>query len=408
MPGADRGSYSEAGGTRIAEEPRAQRHRPAGAFELAERGGFGLGERGSQTQKAPPKHATQRGSRYQFSGSMGTGHAPVQLETFVKVPCAVFPPCSVDDPDMKLGQDCTSSATATGRRGPEGFLFTWGASQGLDICWGMRPKCYSAASLLQLDLLRGSLWKEAFMKRVLFALATGLLASQALAADLPMPAPPPRAPAAYVPVAPVFTWTGCYIGANGGWAVGKNDWTVTGTGPGGPAIGTSTGNFNVSGFLVGGTVGANYQISWAVLGAEGDLDWADIKGNAGAFCGGIGAVAAYTCETKESWLGTARARAGVALDRVLLYLTGGAAFGNVKATVTPGGLTDTTTKVGWTAGGGAEFALTPNITAKIEYLFVDLQNGSCTTACLVAPGPVTSADVTFKENIVRGGLNYKF
>ena len=54
------------------------------------------------------------------------------------------------------------------------------------------------------------------MKRVAFALATGLLCGQALAADLPMPAPPPRAPAAYIPVAPPFSWTGIYIGGNAG------------------------------------------------------------------------------------------------------------------------------------------------------------------------------------------------
>jgi outer membrane immunogenic protein len=247
------------------------------------------------------------------------------------------------------------------------------------------------------------------MKRVLFAFATALLATQAFAADLPVPAPPPRAPAAYVPVVPVFTWTGFYIGANGGYAFGNtNNWSVTGSGAGGPPVGSATQNFNPTGFLAGGTVGANYQISWAVLGVEGDWDWDNIKGNAGAGCGTLGGTAAFTCQTSQTWLATGRARAGVGIDRVLVYLTGGVAYGNIQATPTPG-FTDTTNKVGWTAGGGAEFALTPNITVKAEYLYVDLQNGSCTAACTTSTaGAITSANVTFKENLVRGGFNFKF
>ncbi len=148
------------------------------------------------------------------------------------------------------------------------------------------------------------------MKRILIAAALALAAGgQALAADLPQPAPPPpRAPATYVPVpVPVFSWTGIYVGFNGGYAFGTSNWNE-------PGFGT-TGNFDTSGFLAGGTIGGNYQWGQFVLGAEGDWDWADLTGSA---CGGF-------CTTKSDWLGTARVRAGYAWDRILFYGTGGPA-----------------------------------------------------------------------------------
>jgi outer membrane immunogenic protein len=93
-----------------------------------------------------------------------------------------------------------------------------------------------------------------------FALAAG---GQAFAADLPMPAPVP--PQAYVPVVPFYNWTGFYIGINGGGALGNSNWLD-------PVLGNS-GNFTTSGFLIGGTVGANYQVGSFVFGVEGDGDW---------------------------------------------------------------------------------------------------------------------------------------
>jgi outer membrane immunogenic protein len=233
------------------------------------------------------------------------------------------------------------------------------------------------------------------MKRILIA---GLLAlaagGQALAADLPQPAPqPPRAPATYVPAqAPYFSWTGIYVGINGGGAFGQSNWTD-------PTLG-STGNFSVDGFLVGGTVGANYQMGSFVIGIEADGDWANLNGTTTVGCAAI-------CETKSDWLATVRGRAGWAFDRVLFYGTGGAAFADVQAAsgVLP---FSSSTQVGWTAGAGIEYAFTPNWTAKVEYLFVDLQNASCGPAsCFgVVPGPNTT--VSLNENIIRGGFNFKF
>ena len=134
-----------------------------------------------------------------------------------------------------------------------------------------------------------------------------------------------------------------------------------------------TGNFDTSGFLVGGTIGGNYQWGQFVLGIEGDGDWTNLNGTT-FVTGGTGCGPG--CETKSDWLATVRNRAGYAFDRILIYGTGGAAFGNLQAAA--GTLPfSSSTQTGWTAGGGVEFAFTPNLTAKIEYLYVDLGNQSC-------------------------------
>ncbi len=174
----------------------------------------------------------------------------------------------------------------------------------------------------------------------------------------------------------------------------------------GCAAGCTTGSFDTKGFLAGGTLGANFQAGAFVLGVEADLDWTDINGSTATTN-----TVCPSCKTSNDWLGTARARVGYAADRVLIFLTGGAAFGNVEATVPaalhpPGGASNDTTQFGWTGGGGVEVALAQNWTAKIEYLYVDLENGSCTTACGAATG--TSVAVSFKESLIRAGVNFKF
>ncbi|MGO9684803.1 MAG: outer membrane protein, partial [Beijerinckiaceae bacterium] len=117
-----------------------------------------------------------------------------------------------------------------------------------------------------------------------------------------------------------------------------------------------------------------------------------------------------SCEVKSTWLATARGRAGYAIDRILIYGTGGAAFANVQAAagVLP---LSSSTEIGWTAGAGVEFAFTPNLTGKVEYLYVNLGNQSCpaVSCAAIIPGvggvPTT---VSLTENIVRAGNNYKF
>jgi outer membrane immunogenic protein len=169
----------------------------------------------------------------------------------------------------------------------------------------------------------------------------------------------------------------------------------------------------VSGGLVGATVGANYQVDAVVFGVEGDFDasWMDGKSSS-PFCGTVGFGASAQCETQNNWLATARFRVGYAFDRVLFYGTAGGAFGDIRAGITGAGTT-TSTKAGWTAGAGVEAALGENWTARIEYLFVDLQNGTCNTAgsCgLDAGAPVVVANdtVKFDANLIRVGIDYKF
>jgi outer membrane immunogenic protein len=136
------------------------------------------------------------------------------------------------------------------------------------------------------------------MKRMLFAGAVALfVATSALAADLPV-APPPQAPAAYVPVvAPVYNWGGIYIGINGGYGFGSTQWQS-------PTAGVvGTGTFNTNGGLIGGTAGFNFQSGQVVFGIEGDWDWAGISGstsNTTSTIGGCGAGAACTFETSSN------------------------------------------------------------------------------------------------------------
>jgi len=197
------------------------------------------------------------------------------------------------------------------------------------------------------------------MKRFLLAVGAGLMAvsmaSPSFAADLPRPAY--KAPMYVAP----FSWTGFYIGINGGYGWGKTNWSN---------VFGSSGDFNVKGALVGGTFGYNLQTGAWVWGLEADLDASWIKGSAtNAFCGAVG------CETRNRWLATGRGRIGYAWDRFLPYVTGGVAFGNSKISA-PAGVSSNKTNVGWTAGAGLEYAFLGNWSAKAEYLYADLGNGS--------------------------------
>ncbi|HEY1473843.1 MAG TPA: outer membrane protein [Pseudolabrys sp.] len=219
------------------------------------------------------------------------------------------------------------------------------------------------------------------MKRFTLAVCAGLFAAAmalpALAAD--MPGPVYKAPSA------LWNWTGFYMGINGGYAWGTSNWTA-------PVSGVTTGDFKLTGAMVGGTIGYNLQTGVWVWGGEADLDATWLRGTDSTLC----------CETKNSWLGTARLRVGYAFDRWLPYLTGGAAFGDVK--ITPVGFASLTdTRFGWTAGAGLEYAFMGAWSAKLEYLYADLGNASCDVAtCGIAN------NINFKTNMVRGGVNYHF
>jgi outer membrane immunogenic protein len=202
------------------------------------------------------------------------------------------------------------------------------------------------------------------------------------AADMPIKAPyykgPPRSVVSY------YNWTGFYAGINGGYGFGSSDWSS-------PAV-----SMKPKGGMFGGTVGYNYQAGSIVYGLEGDFNWSGVKGDVA--CG------AFSCETKSDWLATFRGRIGYAMDRWLPYITAGGAYGNIEVSSTnPATTAVSKDQFGWTAGAGLEYAFLGNWTAKLEYLYVDLGNFECGTGCAVPTN-----DVSFKENIVRAGLNYKF
>ena len=212
------------------------------------------------------------------------------------------------------------------------------------------------------------------------ALSLLLSASCANAADLSV-APLYKAPPA---PAPAYNWSGFYAGVNGGGGWGHSWWNTNATG------------FPVSGGQAGGTAGYNWQLGGVVLGVEGDLDWSGFKG-------GVTTPGCPTgCSTSDSWLSTVRGRVGYSFGRVMPYVTGGLAVGDIRA-ATPGFAGGDATNPGWTAGGGVEFALPGNWTAKAEYLHVGLGHFDC-TGCTAFPPD----NVSLQENVFRAGVNYHF
>jgi outer membrane immunogenic protein len=214
-----------------------------------------------------------------------------------------------------------------------------------------------------------------------FALLITAFAAEA--ADMPVKAPyykgAPRSVVAY------YNWTGFYAGIVGGYGFGSSDWSSPAVSP------------DPKGWLIGGTLGYNWQAGSWVYGLEGDYNYSQIKGSSAC---GVG-----TCETKSDWFATIRGRIGYAFDRWLPYITAGGAYGNITATNSnPGRGSASAEEFGWTAGAGLEYAFLGNWTAKIEYLYLDLDKFSCGTAC----SAVVPNEVSYQANIVRAGLNYKF
>ncbi|MFA6265221.1 MAG: outer membrane protein [Pseudolabrys sp.] len=212
------------------------------------------------------------------------------------------------------------------------------------------------------------------------------LTTPSFAADIARPIYKTPPPAPYF--AP-YSWTGLYVGLNGGYAWGKADVSN--------ALGSFTTN-SQHGWLLGGTLGYNLQNGVWVWGIEGDADYAFVKGNASnvATCG------AGTCEVKNTWFASARGRIGYAIDRWMPFITGGAAFAGLKVSPSTGG-SSTKNTTGWTIGGGFEYGFTPGWSAKLEYLYADLGKSTCDAGICGL-----STDIKPKINMVRAGLNYHF
>jgi outer membrane immunogenic protein len=226
--------------------------------------------------------------------------------------------------------------------------------------------------------------KKLFLAGVALAV---LSAGAASAADLPRRSAP-VAPAPVVAAIPVFTWTGFYAGVNGGYAFGEGSRRLIDTTTGATAV---VGDDE--GFIGGGQVGFNYQIGTFVVGLETDIQYADLGGEDQFTVGGT----TFRTRGSDNYFGTLRGRAGLAFDRFMVYGTGGLAYGDVGSFGTEG--------VGWTAGGGVEYAFTNNITAKVEGLYVSLDRNN---DAYVIGGNSFTPRGNEEFGLVRAGLNFKF
>ncbi len=194
----------------------------------------------------------------------------------------------------------------------------------------------------------------------LTALVLAAMNGAARAADLPY--------FGYSAPTPYYNWIGPYVGFNLGYQWGS----------------ATNSGANPSGVIAGIQGGYNWQIGQLVFGAETDLQ-------------GSGADDRFAAwKFSNPWFGTLRARTGYAMNNVLLYATFGLAYGGGR--VETAGLSESHSHTGWTAGGGVEVGLTPNWSAKAEYLFVDLSDHRY----------VLFGTTGFESSILRFGVNYRF
>ncbi len=245
------------------------------------------------------------------------------------------------------------------------------------------------------------------MKLTLLAIAGFVSAgSAALAADLPMAAAPPPM---YVkaPVAPLYNWSGFYIGGNLGYGFGGVSASDT--------AGSTFSSTTQQSFLGGGQVGANWEFGpGVVIGAEADFDWLPNTSNALTITNAGPPAATATATINDRWLTLVDARLGYAWDRLLIYGKGGWAFAGVNnSNLNIGGVpyaaSASGSNNGWTAGAGLEYAFWGTWSARVEYDFVRLNNGTLTTPS--APAPFTGDTISSNNrqiSLVTVGLNYKF
>jgi outer membrane immunogenic protein len=296
------------------------------------------------------------------------------------------------------------------------------------------------------------------LRRTLLASVGAMaLTGAALAADLPSRAPPP----VYLPPPPVFSWTGLYVGINAGGTWSSSSSVDTSTTDvfgnpalvGGPAAGfasaaLATGSVpvNTSGFIGGGQIGYNYQFNNGflnnsfVVGIEADIQGIAESSGSNSVAGqaGISGFPANPIDQtlfsnrRQDYLGTVRGRLGFTITPTLLiYGTGGLAYGQTNSSTSitqfvenaaalPSAYSSfgsiSNSRVGWTAGGGAEWLFLPNWSLKVEYLYYDLgsvsyglsplENFNTAGALFTSGAPFSTA--SFRGNIVRAGLNYHF
>jgi outer membrane immunogenic protein len=261
--------------------------------------------------------------------------------------------------------------------------------------------------------------------------ALGLVAPAAFAAERPVPAytPPP-------PPVPVYTWTGCYVGASAGYAGGKSNHTTVGNSvltstlgvPGAisaPAGSDIAGDLNLSGFIGGFQGGCNYQAGVWVIGIEGDGSAFNKEGQnfetALANFPGLATRASWISQTQERWLVTARGRLGLSGwgwfgDKTLVYVTGGGAWAKIdtsefligtNSSSPANGHQESNTRSGWTVGAGYEYALGYGWSVRGEYLYVKFDDYTTFNSPPFGNANIAPRNVKLYDNIFRAGMNYK-
>jgi outer membrane immunogenic protein len=227
---------------------------------------------------------------------------------------------------------------------------------------------------------------------ILALVQASTLSAPAAAADLSV------APIYKAPPAPIATWTGSYIGVSGGgaWGTATVNNALTGV--------DQTPRFDLNGGLVGATAGFNVQNGAMVFGLESDTSAVSKRGSAFEFPPNV----AFSNDVRERWLSTFRGRVGYAQDNWLFYATGGGALASVEQTLTgaPGSASDKQWLWGWTAGAGVEVKLSPDWSAKVEYLYVGLQDKSYFNPAPSVLFP-SNQNLRMDDHIVRVGVNYK-
>jgi len=271
-----------------------------------------------------------------------------------------------------------------------------------------------------------------WLKGVAIATLTAASTMAAQAADLPTrkEAPPP----VFVP--PPFTWTGFYIGLNAGgvWSMGNRTTTLSApTFANNFLVASWPGNLGNSntGFIGGGQAGYNWQTGAFVLGVETDFDGTSLGKTFNftslpfaATTPLPGDILTVNAKANLDWLGTTRARLGFVAtpdNRLMIYATGGVAYGGGSSSFSAFDTRNdflfsgspSSSRVGWTIGAGAEYAITNNITIKGEYLYYNLGSTTFTSIPTGAfatafPGIVATNKYEFDGSIVRAGVNYKF
>jgi outer membrane immunogenic protein len=224
----------------------------------------------------------------------------------------------------------------------------------------------------------------------------------------------------------VQSWTGFYVGVNGGYGWSANKATVTSfADDNGTTAGPVSTSFDSNGGFGGGQIGYNLQRSRFVFGVEADIQGSGISGSGKAVASADGGDVIATTNGKRDleWFGTVRGRLGYTLDRSLIYFTGGLAFGGVKnklsltaddrndggsaATFNSG---DEKTKTGFVLGGGLEYSINPSWSLKGEYQYIDLGSSKTAIAVTDSVDGGNAANGTFNADnrfhTVRIGLNY--